>query len=105
MDKVYHLVGFIVCWGVISAIAVIIGSIFITFGLYLIRSLRVYHHPIVGGKVNGKELTFVVLMKYTWESAINSYATTATIGGYLFPLWSKAREHSWYSDNEDEDED
>lgn len=105
MDKIYLLIGFIVFWGIISAVALLIGSMIGTLFLYLIRTYRIYHHPIVGGKVNNKTpLTIMVILKYTWISAINSAANNTTIGGYLFPLLKKSREHSWYHDDEDDEE-
>lgn len=105
MDKIYLLMGFIMFWGLISVVVLTIGSIIGTLLLYFIRTYRIYNHPIVGGKVNGKEpLTIKDALKYTWFSTIYGAADSTTIGGYLFPLLKKSREHSWYNEDEDEDE-
>lgn len=104
MDNIYLVVGFIAFWGVIAAIAFVLGTVALHLLLYFIRSLRIYHHPIVGGKVAGNDLPFTKLMKHTWNSAIYGEAENTTVGGYLFPLWSKSKEHSWYSIHDDDED-
>jgi hypothetical protein len=82
------IVGIVVVSAAILAIALVCLFLVFVVIVHYIRAIRIYHHPVIGRKAEGRKENYWNIFRYslrTWGDAPGT-----TIGDYYFPLLGKA---------------